>query len=110
MSLQATIEAKVQAALRPIHLDVENESYRHNVPPGSESHFRLRIVTSDFESLTLVARHRLINDLLREELAGALHALALETLTPTEWQDRAETGTESPPCLGGDSDPKNLTK
>ncbi len=101
MSLQETIQTKLVAALRPSHLEVINESSMHNVPPGSESHFRLRIVSDSFEGQPLVARHRRVNELLAVEIAGPVHALALETMTAAEWGARGGVGAESPECLGG---------
>lgn len=100
MTLEDDIRTKITAALQPQHLEVINESNNHSVPPGSESHFKLVIVTTEFNDKALVARHRIINKLLAEELAGPVHALALHTLTPAEW---AATGTApvSPPCMGG---------
>ena len=102
MSLQTTIEEKIGTALAPLHLEVINESSGHNVPAGSESHFRLRIVSESFEGKRLVERHRAVNALLRAEIAGPIHALALEVHTPVEWQARGGQVAESPPCLGGD--------
>jgi BolA protein len=43
----------------------------------------------------------MVNRLLAAELAGGVHALALEALTPEEWVARGGAGHESPPCLGG---------
>ena len=100
MSMQTTIETKLRDALAPDHLDVENESHRHNVPPGSESHFRVTAVSAAFESEGLVARHRRVHRVLEAELAGGVHALALHTYTPAEWAERPGA-PESPPCLGG---------
>jgi len=100
MTIEDDIRNKIQTALQPQHLEVINESNNHNVPPGSESHFKLVVVTSGFNGKPLVARHRIINKLLAAELAGSIHALALHTLTPEEW---VATGTApvSPPCMGG---------
>lgn len=100
MTIEDDIRNKIAAALQPQHLEVINESNNHNVPPGSESHFKLVIVTAEFNDKSLVARHRIINKLLADELAGPVHALALHTLTPEEW---AATGVApaSPPCMGG---------
>ena len=103
MTTRATIEAKVRAALDPVHLEVLDESGGHAVPAGSESHFRLRVVSRAFAGQRLVDRHRAINRVLRDELAASIHALALETLTPEEWAARGGGGQESPPCLGGDA-------
>ena len=49
----------------------------------------------------LVARHRILNQLLKNELAGSVHALSLNTLTPTEWQEKDGEIRKSPPCQGG---------
>ena len=101
MSIQATIERKVTEALAPSHLEVVNESGNHNVPPGSESHFRVVVVSDAFDGKRLIARHRSVNGVLADELAGAVHALALHTYTPEEWSAR-EAAPESPACRGGD--------
>ena len=99
MSVQAQIEQKVQGALVPVHLEVLNESYMHSVPPNSETHFKVLVVSEQFEGKRLLARHRMLNQLLTDELNQGVHALALHTLTPTEWQARGSV-PESPPCRG----------
>ena len=73
----------------------------HNVAPGSESHFKVTLVSSQFNGKMLIARHRLINGILAEELNGKIHALALHTLTPDEYFERAGKVAESPLCMGG---------
>lgn len=102
MTLQQTIETKLNEALSPEHLEVVNESHMHNVPPGSESHFKITVVAGAFEGKRLVARHQIINGLLADELAGPVHAMALHTLTPGEYFERAGKVPDSPPCQGGD--------
>lgn len=101
MTTQSIIENKIKSSLCPAYLEVENESHRHNVPAGSESHFKVTVVSDQFEGKTLIARHRILNQLLAEELAGSIHALALHTLTPEEWQQKGGQAPKSPPCLGG---------
>jgi len=100
MSVEDDITAKLQTALNPAHLEVTNESHMHNVPPGSESHFKVVAVSEEFAGKMLIARHRLINKALAEELEGPIHALALHTLTPDEWNEKG-AAPESPPCMGG---------
>ena len=101
MSVQSTIEEKLQAALAPSHLQVLNESHRHAVPPGSESHFKLVVVSDAFEGARLVQRHQKVNRVLSDELQGGVHALSMETLTPGEWLERQGETFASPDCLGG---------
>lgn len=100
MSIEDEIIEKLQQALNPVHLEVTNESHMHNVPPGSESHFKVVVVSDEFNGKMLIARHRLINKALAEELAGPIHALALHTLTTQEWSEKG-SAPESPPCMGG---------
>jgi BolA protein len=101
MTIQNTITDKLQQALPIEHLEVINESHMHNVPPGSESHFKVVIVSDAFTGKLPLARHRMINTILEQELASTIHALALHTMTMHEWFDRGEA-PQSPPCMGGD--------
>lgn len=101
MLIKNVIENKLQV-LQPHFLEVINESDKHNVPKGSESHFKVIIVADAFEGKRLVARHRMVNAMLADELRS-IHALVLNTMTPAEWSDRDEAVQDSPPCLGGSS-------
>lgn len=101
MTVQARIEEKLQAGLVPVFLEVINESDGHNVPAGSETHFKVVLVSDRFQGERLVARHRQVNRLVADELAGPVHALALHTYTPDEWEQRFGAVPESPACLGG---------
>ena len=98
--MQQTITSKLEKALSPEHLEVINESHMHNVPEGSESHFKVVIVSDDFKDKMLLARHRLVNKVLEEEHKGSIHALALHTMTMEEWFEKGKAA-ESPPCEGG---------
>ena len=100
MTIEDDIISKLQNALTPQHLDVINESHMHNVPPGSESHFKVIAVSDEFEGLMLIARHRLINKALADELRGPIHALSLHTMTRSEWAEKG-AAPDSPPCMGG---------
>lgn len=89
MSVQSTIETKLAAAFRPERLAVINESHLHaHHQPGfdgeGETHFRVRIVSDAFSGMARIARHRAVNDLLKEELAAGVHALAIEPAAPGE--------------------------
>ncbi len=101
MRVQTTIEEKLAEAMPLLHLEVVNESGNHNVPAGSESHFKVVLVSDDFSGQRLIARHRRVNQLLKEELAHEIHALAIHTYTLDEWQQKNGTAPLSPPCLGG---------
>ncbi|RJX71757.1 transcriptional regulator BolA [Vibrio sinensis] len=99
--LQDVIESKLQQQFTPGFLSVINESYMHNVPAGSESHFKVIIVSDQFINQRLIARHRSVNQLLSEELANHIHALSIHTYTLDEWQQQNNSAPDSPMCLGG---------
>ena len=101
MSLQSSIHDKLVAALAPLVLEVINESSMHSVPPGSETHFKVVVVSPAFNGLSAVDRHRRVNDALAEELRGGIHALAITARTPDEWERSGGAIPASPACLGG---------
>jgi BolA family transcriptional regulator, general stress-responsive regulator len=101
MGVAALLESRVRDGLNVTALELVNESHMHNVPAGSESHFRLVVVSPDFEGLMLVRRHQRVYALVQEALAGPVHALALHTFTPEEWSAREEGAAASPACRGG---------
>ncbi len=88
MSTADQIEEKLMAALAPGKLDIVDESLQHAGHVGAraegETHFRLTIVSDAFANKTRVERQRLVYQILAEELAGGVHALALKTLAPDE--------------------------
>jgi BolA protein len=98
--MKQTIENKLDKAFHPEVLEVENESHMHNVAPGSESHFKVTVVSDEFKDLMLIKRHRIVNKVLEDELKQ-IHALALHTLTNDEWFEKAGKVAESPLCQGG---------
>jgi BolA protein len=100
MSMQQKIETRLQEQFSPLHLEVVNESHMHNVPPGSESHFKVTLVCEQFDGQMLIKRHRAVNQALGE-IMTEIHALALHTMTPEEWFAKGGQAPESPPCLGG---------
>ena len=100
MSMQEVIETKLASGLPLDHLEVVNESGNHNVPAGSESHFKVVLVSAEFVDLRLVERHRKVNTILADELKNHIHALAIHTYTASEWHKRHGDAPLSPPCLG----------
>ncbi len=101
MTVQSEIENKLLDAFSPSFLEVLNESHMHNVPKGSESHFKVILISDEFDGKMLVARHKLVYKVLAEELANGVHALALHTHTVAEYETKHGTVPDSPLCLGG---------
>lgn len=88
MTVKDTITKKLSDAFVPESLDVADESHLHEGHaghrPGGETHFRVYIVSKAFEGKSRVERHRMINSLLTQELAGRVHALAIKARAPGE--------------------------
>jgi BolA protein len=88
MSAEAHLREKLMVALEPTRLDIVNESELHaghrSTPGTGESHFRIMIVSPKFSGATRVTRHRMVNDVIADELKGRIHALALSTYAPGE--------------------------
>lgn len=83
---------KLNKGLKPTSLEIFNDSHyhsHHKAMQGStskETHFRLNITASAFQSKPQPARHRMVYTLLKDEMAreGGIHALQLRTRTPEE--------------------------
>lgn len=95
------IKAHLTLYLNPTELIIEDESQLHHVPINAETHFKTTVVSDKFNSLSKVARHRLVYGLLREEFNSGLHALSLHLYTEEEWQNNTTTPLNSPACLDG---------
>jgi BolA family transcriptional regulator, general stress-responsive regulator len=82
------ITEKLRQAFAPVSLEVINDSGRHRGHAGSpgtgESHFTIKVVSASFAGKSRLERHRMVNDVLAEELKGPVHALAISALTPEE--------------------------
>jgi len=97
--MQTQIEEKLSSAIDPEVLEVINESHMHS-GPATESHFKIIAVSKAFEGKMLIARHRLINTALAEELKQ-IHALSMHTMTPDEYFEKVGKVADSPQCKGG---------
>eukprot|EP00245_Coleochaete_scutata_P018518 TRINITY_DN967_c5_g1_i1.p2 TRINITY_DN967_c5_g1~~TRINITY_DN967_c5_g1_i1.p2 ORF type:complete len:103 (-),score=22.15 TRINITY_DN967_c5_g1_i1:70-378(-) len=87
----SSIERKLTAALQPLHLNILDESHKHAGHSGNrsgaedaETHFSVEMISPVFEGKSLVARHRLVYDVLKDEMQSRVHALSLKLKTPAE--------------------------
>jgi len=100
-SRKERVAGLLNEGLKPSHLEILDESHQHS-GNNTETHLRVIVVSAAFEGLARVARQKRVYALLAEELNSGLHALALRTLTPDEWQkEGGEDRFSSPPCHGG---------
>ncbi len=86
MNKADTIRALLEATFTPSLLNITDNSSMHaghaGVRPGGETHFRVEITSEKFTGLSRIARHRLINDSLKELFQQGLHALEIHTRSP----------------------------
>jgi BolA protein len=88
VQVKSRIEEKLAAAFRPASLAVIDESGLHvghaGARPGGETHFRVTVVSAAFAGKSRVERHRMVNAVLADELAGPIHALVVKASAPEE--------------------------
>lgn len=105
MNRAEQIEQSLSCALELAHLQIVDESGNHSVPDGAQSHFKVIAVAEQFAEMSRIARHRLINELLKAEFDAGMHALAIHPYSPDEWQARFGDVPMSPPCANAPKAP-----
>ncbi len=85
-AVRRIITEKLTEAFAPAEIEVTDESHLHaghaGARPEGETHFRVKVVAEAFAGKPLVQRHRMINEVLADELAGPVHALAIKADVP----------------------------
>ncbi len=99
--VEKILREKLSGVLAPSVLELANESPMHGLSKDAEKHFRLVAVSEMFEGRSRIERHRLIQDIVAEELKSQVHALSIQAFTPEEWRAKGGETFSSPPCLGG---------
>jgi len=86
--MKERIRAKLEAALRPVRLDIHDDSHRHAghaaTRPGGETHFRVEVVAACFAGKSRLERQRAVYALLADEMKERVHALQITALAPGE--------------------------
>lgn len=88
LGMMGRIELKLRGGLSPEHLEIIDESFRHEghagARPGGETHFRVSVVSESFTGKSRPERHRMIYFLLADEIKDRVHALSIKAFTPSE--------------------------
>ncbi len=88
LSRAERIEKALKEAFSPALVEIEDQSARHaghaGAREGGETHYKVRMVSADFNGVSRLERQRKVMDALKAEFAGGLHALSLELKTPEE--------------------------
>jgi BolA protein len=88
------IERKMREELAAMQLEIIDESWKHAGHAGAAAgggHFILQVVSDRFEGVSLLDRNRLVFSILKDEMKGEIHALAIKAMTPAEWKRRASS-------------------
>ncbi|MFL2729115.1 MAG: BolA family protein [Gammaproteobacteria bacterium] len=96
MFVQNKIEKLLKDNLNVSNLLIRNDSYKHNVPPNSESHFNVQIVSDDFEDLSQIQRHKIVYKAVGALLAE-IHAFSITAMTTSEFKENPSL-KDTPDC------------
>ena len=97
MSRMDRISEMIRGTNGITHCEVLDESSGHNVPIGSETHFKLVAVGDVFNQKSRIQRHRMINAMLQDEFEKGMHACSMHLFTPEEWEASSNV-PHSPDC------------
>lgn len=98
MRREQRIQHILEQQIKTTYIDVEDESYQHNVPEDAETHFKVIMVSDEFQNCSRVVRHRKIYHLLDNEFKQGLKALTLHLYTSEEWGRHNADMLVSPSC------------
>lgn len=101
-AVHSLLSARITETLAPLHLELEDESYKHSAGPDAGTHWRCVVVSAAFEGKRSVARHRSVYAALGDAMERGVHAFSVVPLTPAEFA--AQGGTvdhTTPACMGG---------
>ena len=96
MFVQNKREKLLKDNLNVSNLLIRNDSYKHNVPPNSESHFNVQIVSDDFEDLSQIQRHKIVYKAVGALLAE-IHAFSITAMTTSEFKENPSL-RDTPDC------------
>ncbi|MFL2729787.1 MAG: BolA family protein [Gammaproteobacteria bacterium] len=96
MFVQNKIERLLKDNLNVSKLLIRNDSHKHNVPPNSESHFNVQIVSDDFEDLSQIQRHKIVYKAVGALLAE-IHAFSITAMTSSEFKENPSL-RDTPDC------------
>ena len=93
------IKKNLEVNIKPTYLKVINESDHHHGMRNTETHFRIEVVSDWFNDKKRLERHRLVQDILKDELS-MIKAFSLHAYSPREWKNLKIALEKSPLCQG----------
>lgn len=101
MLIAEKIKTNLTNNLKPVFLNIKNESSLHHGSHGTETHFRIEIVSEAFQGKKMIERHQSVQNILKNELV-LVKAFSLYTFTVEEWEVQKMKLSKSPACRGSD--------
>lgn len=82
------LETRLREVFAPLHLQVEDQSGRHKGHAGATGggHYDVVLVAAAFAGKSLIEQHRMVNEAVGDMFRGKVHALALRTFSPEQWE------------------------
>jgi len=96
MLIEQIIIGKLNKEFNPTILKIKNESFMHNVPMDSETHFKIIIVSDKFKNIPDIERHKLIYKILSIEM-NKIHALSIYAFDIDQYNNKPII-IDSPNC------------
>ena len=96
MIVQNKIDKLLRDKFNVSNLTIKNDSYKHNVPPDSESHFNVQIISDDFQNLSQIQRHKKVYKAV-ESLLEKIHAFSITAMTTSEFKENPSL-RDTPDC------------
>ena len=84
----AMIRQRLTEVLAPKELEIIDEGHKHVGHEGAKSgggHFKVRVVSDNFDGKRLLERHRMVYQALGDAMQSEIHALSIQALTPEEY-------------------------
>ena len=94
--IESTIKNLLIDKFNPSLLSITNESYMHNVPEGSESHFKIVLVSNSFKDVPKIKQHQKIYKVLGN-IMNSIHALSIYSFDEMEYENNPLI-IDSPNC------------
>jgi len=102
---EAGLKTKLVDLLQATYVEIEDMSGRcpaiappsiftHKFTGGCGQAFSAIIVSPQFEKKTTLARHRLVNNALKTQIA-AIHAWTPKCYTPEQWEKQRQEGNQA---------------
>ena len=102
--VECLLEERLISKLEPSLLVIENESHRHKSRGEAESHFKVLVVSEQFNSLSVIDRHKLVHQAVaKDDGSMPCHSLSIKAMTAKQFDDKPDVLSQfqTPPCLGG---------